>query len=485
MAMPDPLSEPRLQLFAKGKRIYPKDIWGHFRRLKWLAMGVLLGIYYFTPFIRWDRGPHVPDQAVLIDMEGRRAYFFGIEIWPQEVYYLTGILILAAVGLFFITSLFGRIWCGYACPQTVWTDLFVKVEHFFQGDHVARQRLDKAPWSFNKLWRKAATHVAWLLIGLFTGGAWVLYFTDAPTLIDQIRHFSVPWNVAIWIYGLTFSTYIMAGFARDQVCTYMCPYARFQSAMFDRDTLIISYDQRRGEPRGSHKKGESWDNRGDCIDCHACVQVCPVGIDIRNGLQYQCIACGLCIDACNDIMNKIGRPRDLIRYATAQQQADHPCKGKACQGTCTPPSRKFNILRPRTFYYIGIMALVGGIMLFTLLNREPFALNVLHERNPLFVKLSDGSVRNSYTIHILNRTHADQNFALSAEGLDVESMKVLSAGEFTGENLAVLANKVGDFRVTIASHAPESATPQDIIFVLTDHATGKVVKTRSMFITSK
>ena len=242
-----------IQYFQKEPKIYPKRVWGRYRIIKWVVMVMTLGIYYLTPFIRWDRGLNVPDQAVLIDMANRKAYFFFIEIWPKEVYYLTGILILAAVGLFFTTSLAGRVWCGYTCPQTVWTDLFVWVERIVQGDRNARKKLDDSRWTLEKIRKKVATHMLWVLISMFTGGAWVLYFNDAPTLLDQVLHFDVPWSVLSWIVALTFSTYLMAGFARQQLCKYMCPYARFQSAMFDRDTLIITYDEQRGEPRGKLK----------------------------------------------------------------------------------------------------------------------------------------------------------------------------------------------------------------------------------------
>lgn len=236
--------EQEIKLFEKQKRIYPKRVWGRYRKVKWVVMIVTLGIYYLAPWLRWDRGPNLPDQAILIDIPHSRGYFFFIEIWPQEVYYITGILILAAVSLFFVTSLFGRVWCGYSCPQTVWTDLFVWVERIFQGDRATRMRRDKAKMNFDKLWRKLATHSTWLLIGLCTGGAWVFYFNDAPTLMEQIISMEVPWSVGGWILALTGSTYLMAGFAREQVCTYMCPYSRFQSAMFDKDSLVISYDEK-------------------------------------------------------------------------------------------------------------------------------------------------------------------------------------------------------------------------------------------------
>ncbi len=446
---------PPLQLFEKKERIFPKRVWGKFRKIKWLVMVITLGIYYLAPFLRWDRGPHAPDQAILIDMPARRAYFFFIEIWPQEVYYLTGILILAAVALFFATSLFGRVWCGYACPQTVWTDLFVWVERIVQGDRAKRMRLANAPWSLEKLWKMALTHSLWLVIGLLTGGAWVFYFNDAPTLLEHILNFDVPWSVGGWIIALTFSTYVMAGFAREQVCMYMCPYSRFQSAMFDRDTLIIGYDEKRGEPRGKHKKGESWDGRGDCVDCTACVQVCPMGIDIRDGLQMECIACGLCVDACDDIMDKVGRPRGLIRYDTTNNQLARE------EGV----KERSHLLRPRTFYYTAILALVGGIMLYGLTHRDPVELHVLHDRNPLFVTMSDGRIRNGYDVKILNKTHTDKKYSLSVDGLSGADIRVQGAGNLEASHLPVFADSVGHFRVFVTADKPTAIRSEIIMRV--------------------
>lgn len=450
------VSEP-LQLFEKKERIFPKRVWGQFRKLKWIAMVVLLGIYYLAPFLRWDRGLHAPDQAILIDMASSRAYFFFIDIWPQEVYYLTGILVLAAIGLFLVTSLFGRVWCGYACPQTVWTDLFVWVERIIQGDRAKRLKLYKAPWSFEKIWKLGLTHFIWIVIGLFTGGAWVFYFNDAPTLLEQIIHFDVPWSVLGWMIALTGSTYLMAGFAREQVCTYMCPYARFQSAMFDKDTLVISYDEDRGEPRGKHKKGESWEGRGHCVDCTACVQVCPVGIDIRDGLQMQCIACGLCIDACNDVMHKLELPPELIRYDTTHNQ----------ESRRTNKAERSALLRPRTLYYAIILLIVGGGILYGLMNRSATELHVLHDRNPLFVKLSDGSIRNGYDIRILNKTHEDHTYQLKLSGLDGVQMRVQGAGDLNTDALPVFADSVGHFRIFLSAPAPREKRA-DIVFTLID-----------------
>ncbi len=468
-----------IKLFEQHKKIYPRDTWGRYRRLKWLAMGVLLAIYYFTPWLRWDRGAHAPDQAILIDMPARRAYFFGIEIWPQEVYILVGLLVLAAVGLFFVTSLFGRVWCGYACPQTVWTDLYLKVEHFFQGDRNARQKLDAAPLSLNKIWRKLATHAVWLIIALCTGGAWVFYFSDAPTLANQLAHGDVPASTWGWILGLTGSTYLMAGWARDQVCTYMCPYARFQSAMFDKDTLIISYDATRGEPRGAHKKGESWEGRGDCVDCSLCVQVCPMGIDIREGLQMQCIACGLCVDACNSIMDKVDRPQGLIRYDTTHNQTARD----AARRVGAVFKDNLRLLRPRSVYYAVIVTVVSALTLYALLSREPFDLHVQHDRNPLFVRLTDGGVRNNFTVKILNKTNADKRFALQVEGLAQPIMKIEGAGHVVPEDLPVLANSVAQFRVLLT--VPDTAgMPQrrPLRFVLTEQGVAAQDSADSMFI---
>ncbi len=438
-----------IQFFKKQEKIYPRRVWGLFRKLKWLAMVLLLAVYYGAPWIRWDRGMNVHDQAILIDLSHTRAYFFGLEIWPQEVYYITGLLILAAVGLFFVTSLFGRVWCGYACPQTVWTDLFVWVERIIQGDRNARKRLDESPWTFDKIRKKSLTHLIWLMIGLCTGGAWVFYFNDAPTLMEQIVHFDVPWNVGVWIIGLTFSTYLMAGFAREQVCTYMCPYARFQSAMFDKDTLIIAYDNKRGEPRGKHKAGDSWTGKGHCIDCDSCVVVCPMGIDIREGLQMECIACGLCVDACDNVMEKIGLPKGLIRYDTESK-------------------KPFKLIRPRNLWYGGIITLISGLMLYSLLTRSALEMNVTHDRNPLFVKLSDGSIRNGYKISIINKSQDDTHYILTVEGLDKAAMRVQAGEEVLPTNLSVIAGSVGHFRVFVTSQK-QAQVRQKVVF----HATNK------------
>ena len=470
-----------IQFFAKQKKVYPKSVSGRYRRLKWLAMAALLGIYYLSPLLRWDRGPFTPNQAILIDMTNHRGYFFMFEIWPQEVYYLTGILIFAAIGLFFATALLGRVWCGYACPQTVWTDLFVWVEKMIQGDRNQRMKLDSAPLSFEKIWKKLLTHALWIVIGLCIGGAWVFYFNDAPTLWDQIIHFDVPWSVGGWIVGLTASTYVMAGYAREQVCTYMCPYARFQSAMFDQDTLIIGYDADRGEPRGKHKSGQSWEGRGHCIDCSLCVQVCPTGIDIREGLQLPCIACGLCVDACNSVMDKLGLPPGLIRYDTNRNQKLRRLAAQMGQKF----TESLRLIRPRTVYYAVILTVVGGLIVYGQLTRSLLELHVLHERSPLFVMLSDGHVRNNYTIKILNKSHNDREYRLEIKGLSGAMLEVVGADKMDAAHLPVFANSVGEYRAMVIQSPDALPTArQNMQFIITDNATQDQVNHDSIFISA-
>ena len=460
--------------FAKQNSIYPKRVWGRYRKIKWIAMVILLGIYYIGPWLRYSRGANAPDQAILIDMVGRRAYFFGIEIWPQEIYYLAGILVLSAIGLFFVSSLLGRVWCGYACPQTVWTDLFVWVERMIQGDRNARIKLDQSPINFEKIWKKGLTHLIWLIIGALTGGAWVFYFNDAPKLWNDIVNLKSSFAVNAWIISLTISTYIMAGYAREQVCTYMCPYARFQSAMFDKDTLIISYDKERGEPRGKHKVGDSWEGKGHCIDCSSCVTVCPTGIDIRNGLQMECIACGLCVDACNNVMEKIGLPKGLIRYDTENNQNaranNHSFKDR------------LRIIRPRTIYYTTILTLVGSLMLYSLITRSQLDIIVIHDRNPVFVKLSDGEIRNNYTIKISNMTHDYQDYSINVDGVTNAKVKIEGAGNPVAEHLSANPDGVSEYRVMIST--PDlTKVRNDITFKLKNNKSGEVATHQSLFIT--
>ncbi len=414
------------KLFAATKKIYPKRVEGKFRQLKWLIMTVTLAIYYITPWIRWDRGEFAPDQAVLVDLANRRFYFFFIEIWPQEFFYVAGLLIMAGIGLFLVTSVWGRAWCGYTCPQTVWVDLFLVIERAIEGDRNARIKLDKAPMSFTKLRLKASKHFIWLLVALSTGGAWIFYFADAPSLIVSFFKFEAPFVAYSTVGILTATTYIFGGFMREQVCTYMCPWPRIQAAMLDEESLVVTYNDYRGEPRTAHRKKHANDDTsqapmGDCIDCNKCVVVCPMGIDIRDGQQMECITCALCIDACDSVMEKIGKPKRLISYATLKEY-NHAAEGM-------PTEHSVSILfRPRTLIYSTIWCLVGLSMLFVLATRSRLDVNVLHDRNPLMVKLSDGSIRNGYTVKILNMEPKRHTAFVSFKGLEKGFMRIEQEG---------------------------------------------------------
>jgi cytochrome c oxidase accessory protein FixG len=395
-------------LYAAREPIFPRRVKGAFRNLKWWIMAVTLGIYYITPWLRWDRGPNLPDQAVLIDMAGRRFFFFMIEIWPHEFYFIAGLLIMAGLGLFLFTSAAGRVWCGYACPQTVWTDLFILVERWIEGDRNARIRLHRQAWDGEKIRKRAVKWTVWLLIGLATGGAWVFYFTDAPTLARDLITGQAHPVAYITMAILTLTTFAFGGFAREQICIYACPWPRIQAAMMDEDTLTIGYRDWRGEPRG--KQGATTPEgvaHGDCIDCMACVNVCPMGIDIRNGQQLACITCGLCIDACDDTMDRIGKPRGLIGYlALTDETAERA--GKA------PKSVWKHVFRLRTMIYTVLWAGVGIAMVVALFLRTEIDVNVTPVRNPTFVTLSDGSIRNSYDLRLRNKHGTDHWFAVSA-----------------------------------------------------------------------
>ena len=395
--------------------IYPKLVHGNFRLLKWIGMAAMLGIYYLLPWIRWERGGDAPDQAVLVDLVRERFYFFFIEIWPQEVYYITGLLILASLLLFLVTALFGRVWCGYACPQTVWTDLYIMVERLIEGDRNARIRLDKSPWTVEKTFKKASKHAVWLLIAAATGGAWIFYFHDAPTLAATLFQGTADTTAYLFLGILTFTTYWLAGHMREQVCTYMCPWPRIQAALIDRETLMVTYRTARGEPRGPHKKGQSWDGRGHCIDCNQCVAACPMGIDIRDGDQLECINCALCIDACNDVMKRVDLPRGLIGYDSLGHMERKALGGRA----------RYSFVRPRVLLYAVALLLVAAVMLFGLSTRATVDLNVLRDRNPTYVRLSDGSVRNAYTVKVMNRVNATRRFALTIDGPKGFDVKVV------------------------------------------------------------
>ncbi len=401
-------------LYAARQKVYPKRVFGKVRSVKWAVLMSCLALYYIVPWLRWNRGPGLPDQAVLVDMENARLFFFWVEIWPQEIYFLTGALILGAFVLFAVSSLFGRLWCGFTRPQTVWTDLFMFVERWIQGDRNARMKLDQGPRNANYWVRKSMTHGVWLLIAAATGGAWVMYFVDAPTVTLQILTGQASIQVYFFFAMFTGFTYLLAGWAREQVCTYMCPWPRFQAAMLDENSLVVTYRDWRGEPRGKAKA----EGVGDCVDCYACVHVCPTGIDIRDGQQLECIGCGLCVDACDSVMGKLGRPKGLIAFETLKNLA----AGQAATAGMAPGPERTRagmaarqmprFVRPRTIMYGGAIAVVTLVMLGAFLLRSTLDVTVLRDRAPLFVRLSDGGIRNGYTIKIVNKRRDDSPLAL-------------------------------------------------------------------------
>jgi cytochrome c oxidase accessory protein FixG len=468
-------------LYAARKKVYPQAVHGTFRRIKWTILGITLAIYYLTPFVRWHRGPDLPSQAVLIDLPHRRFYFFFIELWPQEVYYFTGLLIIAAMTLFLMNAVAGRIWCGHMCPQTVWTDLFYTVERFVEGDRRERIMSDKRGWTFTHIRQIVTKHTLWLMIAWWTGGAWVLYFADAPTLVKDLATLQAPFVAYLWIAILTATTYVFAGHAREQVCIYMCPWPRIQAALTDEWAHNVTYRRDRGEPRVSVKKAEQLrqhgEPAGDCIDCHQCINVCPTGVDIRDGIQLGCIQCGLCIDACDTIMSEIGRPSGLIAY-------DTDINGQRRLGGKPPIYR---VIRARTILYACIIALVGGIMLYALATRSSVGVNVLHERNPLYVLLADGSVRNDYTVRILNKG-ADRKFRLEVSGLPGAALHVagIERGADGAEIIEVGTDQTREIRLSVQVEG--SMVPQDSTSIgikVTDTAAGNAASVRDHFVSAK
>lgn len=422
-------------LYQKREKIYPRAVSGIYARLRVTGVLVLLGLFYTLPWLQWpllvtgaeqvahQAAHQTVHQAVLFDLPARKFYLFGTVFWPQDFLLLAGFLILCALSLFFFTALAGRLWCGYACPQTVWTELFLWIEARVEGSRNQQIKRDRVPMNTETFARKSLKHAIWLLLSLFTGFTFVAYFTPSYTLMAEILDASLgPWEL-FWLLFYGFATYGNAGWMREQVCLYMCPYARFQSAMFDRDTLIIAYDPTRGEPRGA---------TGDCVDCTLCVQVCPTGIDIRDGLQYQCIGCAACIDVCDTVMGKVRRPQGLIRYTTQN----------ALQGGLS------RIVRPRTLIYAVLLVLLIAVLGLGLHARVPLELDIIRDRNTLYRETPEGWVENTYTLRIINMDTRTHDYSLGVDG--IPGLQLVGADTFSapaGEVLSSVISLRADPRV--------------------------------------
>jgi len=403
-------SPSRSQLYQARTHLYPRSVSGRFRRLKWGVVVLAYGVYFLLPWLRWERTAGA-DQAVLFDLAGRKFYLFDLVVHPQDIFWLAGLLMIAAYLLFFVTGLAGRVFCGYFCFQTLWTDVYILIERLIQGERPARIRLAKRPWGAEKALKLGLTHLCWLLVAFLTGLTFVLYWGDAPQLVGHFFTGDAPFAAYATALFLTATTYVMAGVAREQVCTYMCPYARFQAVMFDKDTLIVSYDERRGEgAKGRAKLGKGVKTRaqraqagvGDCIDCGYCVQVCPTGIDIRNGLQIQCISCALCIDACDTIMDSLDWPRGLVAYTSERKVAT---------------GQQARLLRPKVVGYAAVLVLAIGLLGWSVSHQAAFDLSVAQVRQPIYVQLSDGRIQNSYEIKVNNKTNKTLTLLFSTRGL--------------------------------------------------------------------
>ena len=459
------------QAYQSRVPIFPRSVKGRFRNLKTAVLVLAYGVYFLLPWLRWERATG-SDQAVLFDLVGRRFYLFDLVVYAQDIFWLAGLLVIFALLLFFVTGLAGRVWCGYFCFQTLWTDVFMFIEHLVQGDRNARMKLATSPWNGSKAVRMGITWVLWLIVSLLTGLSFTLYWGNAPDLFLQMLTAQAPFTAYATTLFLTATTFVMAGLAREQVCTYMCPYARFQGVMFDKDTLIIAYDEERGERQQGRRKPSKGllereariDQRvGDCIDCSYCVQVCPVGIDIRNGLQYQCISCALCIDACDTIMDSIGYPRGLIRYGS--EHALH--------------HEKATRLNLKNLGYATALLLTVAALVWSVVTRSDVELNVQQIRQPLSVQLSDGRIQNRYEIKVNNKTSSSMRYRLSMEGLNQAE---LDTGHFA--EIEVPPERSITIQVKVRQD-PEhaSTTRQEFNFVLTPlgETAPQSVKHSSMF----
>ncbi|MDH1253258.1 UNVERIFIED_CONTAM: cytochrome c oxidase accessory protein CcoG [Comamonas sp. A-3] len=413
-------------MFASEQKVYSRSISGVFSRWRWAMVFLTQIVFYGLPWLQWGER-----QMVLFDLGARRFYLFGLVLYPQDFIYLTGLLIISALGLFLFTAVAGRLWCGFSCPQTVYTEIFMWIESKVEGDRSARMRIDKSGWTLEKIWKKSLKQFLWIALSLWTGFTFVGYFVPIRELGVELMAFQGSWQI-FWVAFYGFATYGNAGYMREQVCKYMCPYARFQSAMFDKDTMIVSYDAERGEARGPRKKDVDYKAQGlgDCIDCKLCVQVCPVGIDIRKGLQYECIGCGLCIDACNSVMDKMEYPRGLIRLTTQNAVAKAWKQVQVIH----------RIFRPRVLIYSAVLVALSAAMIASLVLREPLKVDVIRDRAALSRIVAGGKLENVYRLQIMNATESEQRYRISAvglENLEVASEQEVSVGPAETRGIAV------------------------------------------------
>jgi len=403
-----------VSLYETQKKIYPRSISGYFARWRWAMVFLTQLVFYGLPWLEWGQR-----QMVLFDLGARRFYIFGLVLYPQDFIYLTALLIISALSLFLFTAVAGRLWCGFACPQTVYTEIFMWIEHKIEGDRSARVRLDNSPWTFEKTWKKSLKQFVWVLFSVWTGFTFVGYFVPIRELGAELLALHGTWQI-FWVGFYGFATYGNAGFLREQVCKYMCPYARFQSAMFDPDTLIVTYDEARGEQRGPRVKTADYKAKGlgDCIDCTLCVQVCPTGIDIRDGLQYECIGCGLCVDACDTVMDKMHYPRGLIRFSTQNAVSKGWSRTEILR----------RVLRPRVLVYTAILVALCVAMLASLVVRTPLKVDVVRDRAALSRIVAGGKLENVYRLQIMNATETHQRYRIAAHGL--KGLELASDSEF-------------------------------------------------------
>ncbi len=453
----DPAKPLRLTPAQAGGAIHTRSFSGRYRNLRLLGAGLLFLLFFGTSWLTWNGR-----QAVLWDLDSRQFHIFGATYWPQDFILLSAILIIAASGLFFITVLAGRVWCGYACPQSVWTWIFMRVEQITEGDRGQRIKLDAAPWSTQKLLRRASKHGLWLAVSLLTALAFVGYFTPIRQLVVDLASLDAGGSTTFWLLFFTAATYINAGWLREKVCRDMCPYSRFQSVMFDHDTLLISYDAARGEGRGPRRKGEDYRaaGLGDCVDCTMCVQVCPTGIDIRDGLQLDCIGCGACIDACDSVMDKLGYTRGLVRYSSERELA----------------GGRTRWLRPRLLGYAATLLVMLGTFVVALAERPLLALDVTRDRG-LFRENAEGQIENIYSLKIINKTQQVRRYRIALE----------QPGDFElhgPASLQLAAGEIRDLPVSVALTAEHSqAGPQSLGFAVVDQAEpDSRVVTRSTFL---